>query len=88
MLEPMAEVVVLRAGYSRAEAGASTRAGCSISLVVGAGSGALLVDSGGPAERDLLLQALATQRLMPADVAYVVCTHGHIDHVFGTGPFE
>src|SRR5262245_39827337 len=77
----MAEVVVLRAGYSRADGGVSTRAGCSIALVLGGGSGALLVGSGGPAERELLVQALASRQLAPGDVAYVVCTHGHIDHV-------
>src|SRR3954454_931744 len=76
----MPEVVVLRAGYSRPDADVSSRAGCSISLVRG-GSGPMLVDTGGPSERELLLWALSDSGLPPDEVVSVVCTHGHIDHV-------
>ncbi len=80
----MPEVVILRAGYSRPERpetdGSVTLAGCSISLVIGEGW-RMLVDPGGPADRDLLLAALLRHGLAAPDIAYVVCTHGHIDHV-------
>ena len=59
----------------------SSRAGCSITLVLGGACGPLLVDCGGPSEREVVLRALAAQRLGPGDVTCVVCTHGHIDHV-------
>jgi glyoxylase-like metal-dependent hydrolase (beta-lactamase superfamily II) len=76
------EVIVLRAGYSRAEAErpGQLRAACAISLVRGTGV-RILVDTGGPAERQLLIEKLAEQGLAPDDIQVVVCTHGHIDHV-------
>ncbi|KFQ90568.1 Metallo-beta-lactamase domain-containing protein 1, partial [Nipponia nippon] len=39
-----------------------------------------LVDTGGPWDRDRLLELLAAQGLSPNSVTHVVCTHGHSDH--------
>jgi glyoxylase-like metal-dependent hydrolase (beta-lactamase superfamily II) len=41
----------------------------------------MLVDTGGPSDRDFLLAALSAHNLTPRDIACVVCTHGHVDHV-------
>lgn len=62
------------------------RAACTISLVL-AGDIRVVVDPGGPAERELLIGLLAERDVRPADVALVVCTHGHIDHVGNAGLF-
>ncbi|XP_074047319.1 metallo-beta-lactamase domain-containing protein 1 [Macrotis lagotis] len=52
-----------------------------------AGSGPVLVDTGGPWARDALLAALAAQRVGPDAVSLVVGTHGHSDHVGSLGLF-
>jgi glyoxylase-like metal-dependent hydrolase (beta-lactamase superfamily II) len=48
----------------------------------------ILVDTGGRSERIAILELLVRQSLAPADIAYVVCTHGHIDHVGNANLFE
>jgi glyoxylase-like metal-dependent hydrolase (beta-lactamase superfamily II) len=41
----------------------------------------VLVDSGDPWQRQEILDALAIADLNPADISFVVNTHGHLDHV-------
>ncbi len=76
----MAEVVILRPGYSRSDPTGVTRASGTISLVLSEG-GLVLVDTGGPAEARTVLAALSARSVAPTDIAFVVFTHGHIDHV-------
>ena len=76
----MAEVYVLRPGYGYADGGGVSRAGSTLTLVV-ADSVRILVDTGGPSERTVVLDTLAQQGLLPEQIAYVVCTHGHTDHI-------
>ncbi|XP_072474177.1 metallo-beta-lactamase domain-containing protein 1 [Notamacropus eugenii] len=52
-----------------------------------AGSGPVLVDTGGPWARDALLAALAAHGVGPDTVTLVVGTHGHSDHVGCLGLF-
>ncbi|XP_036612694.1 metallo-beta-lactamase domain-containing protein 1 [Trichosurus vulpecula] len=52
-----------------------------------AGSGPVLVDTGGPWARDALLAALAAHGVAPDSVTLVVGTHGHSDHVGSLGLF-
>ncbi|XP_007502209.1 metallo-beta-lactamase domain-containing protein 1 [Monodelphis domestica] len=52
-----------------------------------AGSGPVLVDTGGPWARDALLAALATHGVTQDAVTLVVGTHGHSDHVGSLGLF-
>jgi glyoxylase-like metal-dependent hydrolase (beta-lactamase superfamily II) len=75
-----AEVVVLRPGYARVESDGSVRAGGTVSLVV-SGEVRIIVDTGGPHEGHLIVEALARHGLRPEQINNVVCTHGHIDHV-------
>ena len=76
----MAEVVVLRSGYAVTDASGKLRAGGTISLVSSAGV-RIVVDTGGPSDRAALLDALGERALQADQVQYVVCTHGHADHV-------
>jgi glyoxylase-like metal-dependent hydrolase (beta-lactamase superfamily II) len=76
----VAEVYVLRPGYASVDAGGVLRAGATITLVI-AGGVRILVDTGGPAERAVVLDGLERRGLSPEQIDYVVCTHGHIDHI-------
>jgi glyoxylase-like metal-dependent hydrolase (beta-lactamase superfamily II) len=76
----MAEVYVLRAGYASVDAARVLRAGSTITLVI-AGSVRILVDTGGPSERSVVLDLLAQRGFSPEQIDYVVCTHGHTDHI-------
>lgn len=48
----------------------------------------ILVDSGGPASYDRLLKALAAHGVHPRDLALIVHTHGHGDHVGSTARLQ
>uniref|UniRef100_W5N9H8 Metallo-beta-lactamase domain-containing protein 1 n=1 Tax=Lepisosteus oculatus TaxID=7918 RepID=W5N9H8_LEPOC len=72
-------VAVLKEGYCHPQPDGSTRADGTITLL--SGPTVVLVDTGGPWDRDLLLGRLAERGLGPGDVGWVVCTHGHSDHV-------
>lgn len=70
---------VLQAGYCLPQADGTFRADGSITLITGPKN--ILVDTGGPWDRDLLLLKLKEKDLVPGDVHVVVGTHGHSDHV-------
>lgn len=70
---------VLKPGYCLAEADGTFRADGSITLITGPKN--ILVDTGGPWDRDFLILKLKEKDLAPEDVHVVVGTHGHSDHV-------
>ncbi|KAL6471606.1 hypothetical protein MHYP_G00202560 [Metynnis hypsauchen] len=72
-------VSVLKEGYCTAQPDGTFRADGTISLVRGPKT--VLVDTGGPWDRELLLSKLKARGLSPADVTVVVGTHGHSDHI-------
>lgn len=72
-------VFVLKEGYVKTDEQGSSRADGTITLLKG--HQIIVVDTGGPWDRELLLQRLTGHSLKPTDVTYVVCTHGHSDHV-------
>jgi glyoxylase-like metal-dependent hydrolase (beta-lactamase superfamily II) len=61
------------------------RAGATVSLVIA--DVRMIVDTGGPAERSTIIASLARHNLRPEQIDYVVCTHGHIDHVGNNNVF-
>ncbi|KAK1797040.1 hypothetical protein P4O66_008439 [Electrophorus voltai] len=79
-------IYVLKQGYCLAEPDGSFRADGTISLLIG--PKIILVDTGGPWDRDFLLSKLTEKGLTPDDVSLVICTHGHSDHVGNLGLFS
>ncbi|XP_048884906.1 metallo-beta-lactamase domain-containing protein 1 [Brienomyrus brachyistius] len=78
-------ISVLKEGYSLAQPDGSTRADGTISLLQG--PKIILVDTGGPWDRDFLLDQLKKKGLDPGDINIVVGTHGHSDHIGNLGLF-
>ncbi|XP_041723923.1 metallo-beta-lactamase domain-containing protein 1 [Coregonus clupeaformis] len=78
-------ISVLKVGYCLSEQDGSFRADGTISLLTGPRT--ILVDTGGPWDRDFLVKRLKDKRLDPGDVSLVVGTHGHSDHVGNLGLF-
>lgn len=72
-------VSVLKVGYSTWLSDTRLRADGTITLITGPRN--ILVDTGGPRDINLLIEALNEYSLMPTEIDYVVCTHGHSDHV-------
>lgn len=72
-------VSVLKTGYCLPQNDGTFHADGSITLITGPKN--ILVDTGGPWDRDFLLQKLKEKDLGPGDVHVVVGTHGHSDHV-------
>jgi glyoxylase-like metal-dependent hydrolase (beta-lactamase superfamily II) len=70
---------VLRAGYSFPLEAGRQRANGTITLV--RGDKKILVDTGSPQDRDWLFAALQAEGLNPREIDFVVCTHGHADHI-------
>jgi len=71
-------VIVLEEGYSRIVDGAMIARGTA-TLVMGSKN--ILVDTLSPWDKSVLLSGLAKHGLKKEDIEYVVCTHGHSDHI-------
>lgn len=78
-------ISVLKVGYCLSQQDGSFRADGTISLLTGPRT--ILVDTGGPWDRDFLVKRLKDKRLDPGDISLVVGTHGHSDHVGNLGLF-
>ncbi|XP_061091185.1 metallo-beta-lactamase domain-containing protein 1 [Conger conger] len=78
-------ISILKEGYCLPQPNGSTRADGTISLLQG--PKIILVDTGGPWDRDFLLVRLKEKSIDPDDINIVVGTHGHSDHVGNLGLF-
>lgn len=76
----MATVSVLRTGSTRWLSPGFEQGICSITVVRGAGT-RTVVDTGSPPHRPVIEAALAAEGLRPDQIDFVVCTHGHADHI-------
>ncbi len=72
-------VSVLKVGYCLSQTDGTFRADGTITLITGPRT--ILVDTGGPWDRNFLLMTLKDRGLKPGDINLVVGTHGHSDHV-------
>lgn len=72
-------VEVLCPGMIRRDGAVVLEARSSVSLI-SRGERHMLVDTSGPQNRDLLLQALSSKGLSPDDIELVIMTHMHHDH--------
>lgn len=70
---------VIKPGYTSWLDNKTLRADGTITLVTGRRN--ILVDTGGPWDTDALLEGLEMHALMPTEIDYVICTHGHSDHI-------
>ena len=81
----MYEVKVLRAGYAEWHGPAVQKANGTITLIKGKYN--LIVDTGNPTDKNTILRALRKEKLEPNNIDYVICTHGHSDHVSNNNVF-
>lgn len=72
------EVKIIQTGYARRLSPSEVQADGNITLVKGPKN--IIVDTGGPWDREMILGALAAEGLDVKDIQYVICTHGHSDH--------
>lgn len=79
-------ISVLKVGYCVSEPDGCFRADGTISLLTGPKT--ILVDTGGPWDRDFLLTRLKEKGFEPGDISMVVGTHGHSDHIGNLGLFQ
>ncbi|XP_018422182.1 PREDICTED: metallo-beta-lactamase domain-containing protein 1 [Nanorana parkeri] len=71
-------VHILLEGYCRDVGADRFEADGTVTLIRGPLT--VLVDTGGPWSRDIILEALQGHGAAPGDVTHVICTHGHSDH--------
>uniref|UniRef100_A0A1B6D001 Metallo-beta-lactamase domain-containing protein 1 n=1 Tax=Clastoptera arizonana TaxID=38151 RepID=A0A1B6D001_9HEMI len=72
------EVHILATGYSQMINGIM-KANCSCTLVTGRKN--IIIDTMTPWDKELIINGLAALKLSCDDIHYVVCTHGHSDHI-------
>ncbi|XP_038642797.1 metallo-beta-lactamase domain-containing protein 1 [Scyliorhinus canicula] len=72
-------VFVIKEGYAYTDTDGNMKADGTVTLLKG--RRAVLVDTGNPWDKGAILLGLEAHGLAPADVSFVVCTHGHSDHV-------
>ncbi|XP_026474179.1 metallo-beta-lactamase domain-containing protein 1 [Ctenocephalides felis] len=72
------EVHVLSNGYSVDEQN-HMLANCTCTLILGPIN--IIVDTMTSWDKEVILNGLAKHKLTPSDINYVICTHGHSDHI-------
>ncbi|CAI9736716.1 Hypothetical predicted protein [Octopus vulgaris] len=75
----MYQVFVIKEGYQYSEVGGEENASGTVTFVNGPHK--IIVDTGNPWDKEDIIQGLAKHAVLPSDIDYVVCTHGHLDHV-------
>lgn len=73
------EVKILKLGYATWAGPTQQRADGTITLVKGSKN--IIIDTGGPWDKETILKSLKNEEIHPNDISFVVCTHGHSDHI-------
>jgi glyoxylase-like metal-dependent hydrolase (beta-lactamase superfamily II) len=72
-------ISILMEGYSYEDKDGTFRANGTSTLITGPKR--IIVDTGSPHDKDKIMKRLQDHGLAPSDIDYVICTHGHVDHV-------
>ncbi|KAL5965219.1 Metallo-beta-lactamase domain-containing protein 1 [Taenia solium] len=72
-------IIVCRDGFSSQMGDGLFSAACTITLIHGTFN--ILFDPGSPWDGEFVLSSLATHGLKPEDINFVICSHGHVDHI-------
>lgn len=75
----------MRPGYAEWTGPAKQRASGTITLIRGPHN--IIVDTGCPTDKDTITSSLHNAGLEPANIEYVICTHGHSDHISNNNLF-
>ncbi|CAH0695099.1 unnamed protein product [Spodoptera exigua] len=75
----MCEVIVLYEGYSVMTGKDQMSANCSCTLIKGVNN--IIIDTMTSWDGQKILTALAKNNVNPENINYVICTHGHSDHI-------
>ncbi|VDO06354.1 unnamed protein product [Rodentolepis nana] len=73
------KVIVCREGFSNMTSSGLCSSACTITLICGQFN--ILFDPGCPWDENLIKSILAEHHLNFQDINYVICSHGHVDHV-------
>ncbi|XP_057333085.1 metallo-beta-lactamase domain-containing protein 1 [Microplitis mediator] len=76
----MYQIIVLFDGYSKQLENGKTEANCSCTLIKSPTIN-IIVDTMTAWDRDKIVTALRSHNIKPEDINYVICTHGHADHI-------
>lgn len=72
-------IIVCREGFCSQVDNNLLSAACTITLIIGPLN--ILFDPGSPCDGMLITSTLSKHDLKTDDIDYVICSHGHIDHV-------
>lgn len=85
-MKKYAEVSVIQPGYAKWKAKLKAQqADGTITLIKS--QKLIVVDTGLPKDRSVILRELKKQKVSPARVDYVICTHGDADHISNNNLF-
>lgn len=73
------EIKVIKPGYTTWLSPTEIRADGTITIITGPKN--IIVDTGGPQDKEAILAALRKEGIGPEDISFVICTHGHSDHI-------
>jgi len=79
-------IKIIQAGYSLRQKAGNLQADGTITLITGLRN--IIVDTGLPKDKELILAALEAEKLSPEDIDWIICTHGHSDHVGNNNLFS
>jgi len=85
-MSKLAQVIVLMPGYAVwKEKQQAQKADGTITLIKSHKN--IIVDTGLPKDKPLILKQLKANGLKPSDIDYVICTHGDADHISNNNLF-